>query len=237
MSGPYLLEISVENLESALAAQRGGAQRVELCADLGVGGLTPSTALMRRVRAEVALPIFAMVRPRSGNFVYGEAEFASMRREIETCRELGMDGCVFGLLTQDRRIDVLRTQMLVEFARPLPVTFHRAFDASANLRESLEEVIATGATRILTSGGAPTAAKGLEVLKELVSAAGERITIVPGSGINATNIVEVARETHAREFHSGLGSILRYGRADDGLFEENVRQLATILSSVQIPQK
>jgi len=233
----FVLEISVENLECALAAQRGGAHRLELCADLAAGGLTPSIELMRRVRAEARLPIFAMVRPRGGDFVYSEAEFESMRRDIDTCRELGMDGCVLGLLTEDRRIDVARTRKLVEFARPLPVTLHRAFDECADLEESLEEVVATGAARILTSGGAPTAAEGLAALKELVADAGDRITILPGSGINASNIVEVARETGAREFHSGLGSILTYGRGDRGLFEENVRQLAMALSASQLQQK
>jgi copper homeostasis protein len=229
VSGPYVLEISVENLECALAAQRGGANRLELCADLASGGLTPSTELMRRVRAEVRAPIFAMVRPRGGHFVYSEAEFESMRRDIDACRELGMDGCVFGLLTEDRHVDVARTQKLVEFARPLPVTFHRAFDECADLRESLEEVIATGAARILTSGGAATAAEGLMVLRKLVAAGGERILILPGSGINATNIAEVARGTQAGEFHSGLGSVRIYGTRADASFENEVRKLRTEL--------
>ena len=236
MSGSHVLEISVENLETALAAQRGGAHRLELCADLAVGGLTPSAELMRRVRADIRLPIFAMIRPRAGNFVCGEAEFGFMRRDVASCHELGMDGCVFGLLREDRHIDVQRTRMLVELARPLPVTFHRAFDASDNLRESLEDVIATGAARILTSGGALTAVEGLAVLKDLVSAAGDRIIIVPGSGINASNIGELARKTRAREFHSGLGSILAYGRGDRDLFEENVRQLANALTTTQSPK-
>jgi copper homeostasis protein len=229
VSGDRILEISVENLEAALAAQCGGAHRLELCAELAVGGLTPSDELMRRVRSEIQLPIFAMIRPRSGDFVYADGEIESMRRDIEVARKLGMDGVVLGLLREDRSVDVERTRELVQFARPLPVTFHRAFDECADLQRSLEDVIASGASRILTSGGAATAMEGLSTLKRLVAAAGERIIILPGSGIHAGNIAEVARGTGAREFHSGLGSILAYGRGDGNRFEAEVRKLIAAL--------
>jgi len=226
-----LLEISVETAEAAAAAERGGAQRIELCAQLRLGGLTPSEGLMQMARAKVALPIFAMIRPRAGDFTYSAEALAQMRGEIDTAKQLGMDGIVLGLLTRDRSVDVERTRQLVKAAQPLPVTFHRAFDDAANLDAALEDVIATGARRILTSGGSPTAPAGIEKLARLVVAAKDRILILPGGGINASNAVDVAQQTGARELHSGLGSVLAYGQEDYGLFESEVRKLASQLAS------
>ena len=204
----FLLEISVETVEAAVAAERGGADRIELCSDLRVGGLSPSVDLMGAVREAVRLPIFAMIRPRGGDFVYSEAEFIAMRRDIETAQQQHMDGVVLGILEKDRRVDVARTHKLVDLARPLPVTFHRAFDETPDLSEALEDVIRTGSARILTSGGAKTAAEAIVMLAQLVRGAGERIVVVPGAGINPSNIAQIARETGAREFHSGLSSVL-----------------------------
>jgi copper homeostasis protein len=219
-----LLEISVQSAEAALAAERGGADRIELCENLDVGGVTPSSDLMRFARMQVRLPIFAMVRPRGGDFAYTEGEFAEMMRAIETAKETGMDGVVLGILKKDRGVDVARTRELVELARPLPVTFHRAFDVCAELRRGLEDVIETGAARVLTSGGAAGAAEGVEVIAELIGNARSRIMVVPGAGINAINIQTIARATRAKEFHSGLSSVL--GRdAGPGEFEEGVRGL------------
>jgi len=226
-----LLEISVETAEAAAAAERGGAQRIELCAQLRLGGLTPSEGLMQMARARVALPIFAMIRPRAGDFNYSAQELAQMRGEIDTAKQLGMDGIVLGLLTRERSVDVERTRQLVKAAQPLPVTFHRAFDDAANLDAALEDVIATGARRILTSGGSPTAPAGSEKLARLVVAAKDRILILPGGGINASNAVDVAQQTGARELHSGLGSVLAYGQEDYELFESEVRKLAAQLVS------
>jgi copper homeostasis protein len=231
-SNPCLLEISVQTAEAAMAAERGGAHRVELCADLAVGGLTPGKELMRRVRKQVQLPIYAMIRPRDGDFAYSPAEFERMRREIAIAKRLGMNGIVLGLLTPDHRIDVQRTKELVEHVHPLPVTFHRAFDACADLLKSLGDVIETGAARILTSGGAPTAPEGLHALASLVGAARERIVILPGGGLNASNIANVAQQTGAAEFHSGLGSVLAYGRQDCLAFENEVQKLAAQLFRV-----
>jgi copper homeostasis protein len=138
---------------------------------------------------------------------------------------------VLGLLKDDGCVDIQRTRKLVELARPLPVTFHRAFDVSADLRQSLEDVIKTGATRILTSGGAPTAPEGLAALGELVDAAGDRIIIVPGSGINPSNILRVAQESRAREFHSGLSSVMQGGDRDEDRFEAAVRKLTDLLAT------
>jgi copper homeostasis protein len=222
----------VETAEAASAAVRGGAQRVELCAELRVGGLTPSADLMRRVRELVRVPIFAMIRPRQGDFVYPENELALMRSDIELAKRAGMDGVVLGILTRERRVDITSTRELVALAKPLPVTFHRAFDDVADPDAALEDVIATGAARILTSGGAGAAPAGVTTLARLVTADKERIIILPGGGINASNVLRVARQTAARELHSGLGSVLAYGQRDYELFENEVRKLAGQLASI-----
>jgi copper homeostasis protein len=232
MNGKCLIEISVETLEAALAAERGGADRVELCGDLSVGGVTPGAALLRAVRVQVRIPIFSMVRPRAGDFVYSGTEFSEMRRSIADAKESGMDGVVLGVLTKDHRVDVERTRELVEFAKPLPVTYHRAFDEAADLRPALEDVMQSGAKRILTSGGAKSALEGAAVLAELIEAAEERIVIVPGAGISALNIEEVAQQTGAREFHSGLSAALPYGSCEYKKFEEEVRKLAKQIAQI-----
>ena len=224
MKRKCLLEISVETLEAAMAAERGGADRIELCGNLSVGGVTPDTEILRTVRAQIHIPIFSMIRPRAGDFVYSDAEFSEMRHSIAYAKESGMDGIVLGALTKGRRVDVERTRELVEFARPLPVTYHRAFDEAID-PQALEDVIETGAKRILTSGGAKSALEGAAVLSELIEAARERIAIVPGAGISAANIAEVARRTKAREFHSGLSAALPYGNHEYRRFEEEVRKL------------
>jgi copper homeostasis protein len=226
MTQKYLLEISVDGLGKVMAAERGGADRIELCADLSVGGLTPSQELLCSVREKVRIPIFSMIRPRAGDFVYAASEFAAMKQSIVEAKESGMDGVVVGVLQKNLRIDVERTQELVELARALPVTFHRAFDECADLRESLEAVIRTGAARILTSGGASGAPEGAAVLAGLIHLSRDRITILPGGGISASNIADLARRTGAREFHSGLSSALPYSSADFQAFEAEVRKLA-----------
>ncbi|HJZ66474.1 MAG TPA: copper homeostasis protein CutC [Candidatus Acidoferrum sp.] len=229
MTNTPLLEISVESLSSAIAAERGGANRIELCSYLAVGGVTASEQLMRDTRAAVKLPIFAMIRPRDENFVYSASEFAQMRSEIALAKSCGMDGFVFGILHRDNTINVEQTRKLVELARPLPVTFHRAFDETPDLPAALESVVSTGATRILTSGGKPNALEGASVLANLVRAANCRIKILPGGGINPTNLREVVSLSGASEFHSGLGSTLPYGQCSSSAFESAVRQLAQLL--------
>ncbi len=232
MSQKCLLEISVETLEAALAAERGGADRIELCGDLSAGGITPNSELMRAARARLRIPIFAMIRPRAGDFVYSGAEFSEMRRSIADAKESGMDGAVLGVLTKDWHVDVERTRELVEFARPMPVTYHRAYDETAALREALEDVIQSGSKRILTSGGAKSALGGAAMLANLIEAAGERIVILPGAGISAANIGLIAQRTKAREFHSGLGTALPYGSREYKRFEEEVRKLAEQLARI-----
>lgn len=236
MNRKCLLEISVESLEAAMAAERGGADRIELCGNLSLGGITPGAELLRAVRAQLRIPIFPMVRPRAGDFVYSTAEFAEMKRSIAKAKESGADGVVLGILTSNRRVDVARTRELVQSAKPLPVTYHRAFDEAADLRQALEDVTASGAKRILTSGGTKSALEGAVVLADLILAAGERIIIVPGAGINAANIRQLAPRTKAREFHSGLGTSLPYGSQEYKRFEEEVRKLSEQLARISSTQ-
>jgi copper homeostasis protein len=232
MSKKLLLEISVESVGAAVAAAHGGAHRLELCSDLSAGGITPEDRLLRDVSEQVRLPVFAMIRPRSGGFVYSDAEFRAMKDSIARVKERALAGIVLGLLTPEHRIDVLRTRELVNLAAPLPVTFHRAFDISRDLFESLEDVLETGAKRILSSGGAFNALAGAATLAPLRAAAKGRIEIVPGTGINPDNIVEIARITGAREFHSGLGSVLGYGNQDHDLFRREVRKMVSALADL-----
>ncbi len=219
----------MESVAAAMAAERGGAQRIEFCSNAREGGTTPSPELLREVRERVSLPIFSMVRPRGGNFVYSDDEFTAMQREVDEAKEFGMNGIVLGLLDVDGQIDIGRSKQLIERARPLPVTFHRAFDECADLRTSLESVIKTGATRLLTSGGKRTAPEALEVLGELVRIAGERIVVIPGSGIHAGNIREVVKKTGAREFHAGLSSVVAEATAGIEKFEAEVRKMVEAL--------
>jgi copper homeostasis protein len=199
-----LLEICVTSLEYAIAAQRAGADRIELCSDLDCGGVTPSADLMKAIRAQLRIPIHVLIRPREGDFFYSAREFSTMRRQIQNAKDLNMDGIVLGVLDQDSQVDIARTRELVEFAHPLPVTFHRAFDETRCSQKSLEAVIHTGASRLLTSGCSPNAIKGLSTLTELVRQAEGRLSVMPGSGITPSNVVQVVRTTAAREIHGSM---------------------------------
>ena len=211
MPNTPLLEVCLESIESAVAADRGGAQRVELCANLLEGGTTPSAGTIRVVRERVHVAIQVMIRPRGGDFLYSEPEFASMRHDIRVAKELGADGIVLGLLNADGTVDVERTRELVEIASPLPVTFHRAIDVSRNLFDALEAVIATGAARVLTSGGEPSVVDGAKTVARMVQKAGDRILVMPGCGIRRDNILEIARETGAHELHIALDETVESG--------------------------
>ena len=232
MSLQPLLEITVESLDTALAAERGGADRIELCAELIHGGITPTVATLRKLHEEIEIPIFCIIRPRAGNFVYGEKEFVSMKRAISVARDLGIEGVVFGILRSDGAVDTERTAELVQWARPLEVTFHRAFDHTADQVQALEDVIATGTARILTTGGAATAMQGAETLKRLVDNAGKRIVIMPGGGLDAANVSQIAAQTGAREFHSGLGSVLPYGSSNLQRFETEIHAMKRHLNGM-----
>ncbi len=232
MKKNFLLEISVGSVEAAAAAERGGAQRLELCADLTVGGLTPDTALLNAVRQQTQIPVLALIRPRAGDFLYSPAEFAQMKQSIAVAKDSGVEGLVFGILKVDRRVDIDRTRELVKLAQPLPVTFHRAFEACADLWQALEDVVRSGASRILTSGGAASAPEGAANIEMLVAAAGDRVTIVPGAGINAGNILQLAVATRAQEYHSGLSSVYSRKEPDYLQFEKEVRAMAKMLSTL-----
>jgi copper homeostasis protein len=203
------LEICVDSVESAMAAERGGGHRVELCSDLLEGGVTPGAGLIASVRRRVGIELFVIVRPRGGDFCYSDIEFEVMREEIGQARRLGADGIVLGLLDLQGRVDVPRTSELVELARPLPVTFHRAIDMTPDLSAALMDVLETGATRILTSGGAPNVTRGTPQIARMVQAAKGRIAIMAGGGISAENIAAVAEATGVIEFHSSARTAFR----------------------------
>lgn len=198
----YQLEICAGSIQSALAAQAGGAHRVELCQSLEQGGLTPSWGLVRQARALLTIPVFVLIRPRPGSFAYDAHELAIMQADIRACQELGCAGVVLGVLTPDNRVDVARTQALVQLAHPLPVTFHRAFDDCPDLPTALEDVVATGCQRLLTSGGQPTARAGLAALAALGQQAAGRLSLMPGAGITPATLPTLLAHTGACEFHA-----------------------------------
>lgn len=197
-----LVEAAVDSLDDALAAVEGGADRLELCAALDVGGTTPSERLIADVVARVAVPVFVMVRPRGGSFVYSTYELETMRHAIDRAAELDVDGFVLGVLNASNRIDVIRTQSLIDAAGDLPVTFHRAFDRVEDQIDALDTLIDLGVARVLTSGGAPTAAEGMSALRELVESADDRIAILAGGGVRRQNVLDIVEETGVREVHA-----------------------------------
>lgn len=199
-----LLEVCCGDYESAQAAAAGGAQRVELCAALATDGLTPSAGLIAAVRRIPNLRLHVLIRPREGNFVYSDAEFEIMREDILMAQRLGADGVVIGALTPEGDIDVEHCQALVEAAKGMQVTFHRAFDQCREPQRALEQIIALGCHRLLTSGQAATAETGTALLQQLVQQAGERLIILPGAGVNAQNARAILDATGAREIHGSL---------------------------------
>jgi copper homeostasis protein len=195
-------EIACFNLESAILAQKAGADRVELCANLSVGGTTPSVEMIQKAREHLTIDLYIMIRPRGGNFVYSEAEFNQMKSEIESIKELGVNGFVFGILYEDDTINIEQNKTLVAEAYPFPCTFHRAFDAVSNYEQALEAVISCGFSTILTSGAFSNVMEGNEVLKKLVYQAKNRIEIMPGGGLRSTFISELNKIVGANWYHS-----------------------------------
>ena len=232
MANDVLYEVCVEDVDGACAAERGGAQRVELCAGLAFGGTTPSVGAMTTARRALGIPIVALVRPRSGDFVVSGADFDVMRADIGAAREAELDGVALGILTRGGELDVERMRALIELARPLDVVLHRAFDRTPSLERALETAIELGVDRILTSGGARDAEAGIEPLRGLVERAGDRIGILAGGGVRAHNAARIARATGVREIHgrapapaeSAAGDV-EFVATDEGSVRAVVRSL------------
>ena len=202
MSQRSKIEICANSVESAVKAQEGGAYRVELCAGIPEGGTTPSFGDIRMARQLLQnTKLHVIIRPRGGDFLYSPLELEIMLHDIKVARQLGADGVVFGCLTAEGDIDIPAMKMLMNAVGDMSVTFHRAFDMCKNPLEALEQIIALGCSRILTSGQEPNAVKGIPLLKELVKQADGRIIIMPGCGVNPSNILHIAEETGACEFH------------------------------------
>jgi copper homeostasis protein len=204
MSDSVILEICADSVESAVAAERGGAHRIELCSNLLEGGVTPSSGLISTVRSKIRLEVYVMIRPRGGDFYYSAAEFETMEQDVLTAKQLGADGIVFGILHEDGEIDITRTRHLIKIARPLKATFHRAFDMSRELSKSLADIIEAGADRVLTSGGEQNVENGIPAVAKLVRAAKQQIVIMAGGGITESNAHAVIAATGVREIHASV---------------------------------
>jgi len=201
MNASILFEACVANIESAIAANAAGADRLELCNMLGAGGITPSFGFIEKVLGKVSIPVHVLIRPREGDFLYSDDEVAVMKSDIRTCREMGVAGVVIGMLKENGSVDVSRCMELVNEAGSLAITFHRAFDLAADAFTSLEEIIQMKCTRILTSGQRSSAIHGAGFISGLIKQAGDRIIIMPGGGIDDKNISQLRKLTMAKEFH------------------------------------
>ena len=202
----FVLEIATSDFETTKSAVKGGADRIELCANLNEGGTTPCYGTIYQCRERFDVLLYPIIRPRGGDFLYTDDEYEIMLHDVKLCKQLGCDGIVIGLLNKDGAIDKKRTAALIEIAYPMGVTFHRAFDRCRNPLEAMEQLIEIGCERILTSGQQPTASEGLELITDLNKKADHRIIIMPGSGIRLENIKLLAEKTGCKEFHSSLRS-------------------------------
>ena len=196
-----IIEICLESVESVIAAEKGGADRVELCSDLFEGGLTPTIGTVKTALRKSNIKINAMIRPRGGDFCYLDEEFEVMKEDIKAFKETGINGIVFGILIPEGDVDVKRSKEIIELARPLAVTFHRAFDMTRDPYKSLEELIELGVDRVLTSGQEATVPEGADLLEELVQIAGDRIIVMPGCGITERNFPKLRAKIKAKEYH------------------------------------
>ena len=203
-----IVEVVVYNIESALRAQEGGADRIELCDNPGEGGTTPSFGVIELVRQNVSMDVYVMIRPRGGDFFYTSYEFHSMKRDISQCQKISVDGIVFGILTPEGTIDKKRCKELIDKARPLKVTCHRAFDMTRDPFEALEDCIEAGFDRILTSGQKEKALEGVPLIEKLIQKANGRIAIMAGSGVNEDTVAEIVSKTGATEIHFSATTFL-----------------------------
>jgi copper homeostasis protein len=237
----FSLEICCFNFQSAIVARDAGAHRIELCQDAASGGTTPSFGVIKATREKLDIPVYPIIRPRGGDFLFSSDEFESMLRDVALCKQLGCDGVVIGILKSDGSVDRKRCAKLVELAYPMGVTFHRAFDWSANPFESLEEIIQMGCERVLTSGQRQLASDGGQLIQELIRQADGRISVMPGSGIRASNIIDLARQTGAEEFHSSArilqSSTMAFSHAamqeDQSLLVASSQEIAAMLEALQ----
>ncbi|MDR0814790.1 MAG: copper homeostasis protein CutC [Bacteroidales bacterium] len=215
-----MIEVCVDSIQSALTAQSSGAGRVELCSGLTEGGVTPSSALIRLARKKLSIRLHVIIRPRGGDFLYDDDEFEIMKQDVVLCGETGCDGVVTGILRVDGSVDTERCGQLVQIARryAMSVTFHRAFDRSNDLFRALEDVIAIGCNRILTSGGCNTVGEGAGVIRQLIEKAAGRIIIMPGSGITSDNAEELIKKTGLKELHGTFRK-----RVASGMQYKNIR--------------
>ncbi|WP_207784539.1 copper homeostasis protein CutC [Marinifilum breve] len=204
-----MLEICCYSVQSAVIAEQAGANRIELCAGVYEGGTTPSLATIQLVKEKLSIPVHVIIRPRGADFCYSDVEFECMKKDILSCKEEGVDGVVSGVLLTDGKIDIKRTKELVDLAKPMSFTFHRAFDMVENHIDALQELMEIGVDRILTSGGMQTAEEGIELLAELVEKADNKIIIMPGSGVNEANIAKLKEVTGAKEFHCSAKKLVQ----------------------------
>jgi copper homeostasis protein len=204
----FKLEVIAFNIESCILAEANGVSRIELCDNQADGGTTPSYGFIKAARQILSIELYPIIRPRGGDFLYSDAEFDIIKSDVLLCKELGCDGVVIGMLNTDGTVDKERTKILTSLAYPMGVTFHRAFDRTENMFKALEDIIECGCERILTSGQKPTAYDGIDNIKALLQKAGDRIIIMPGSGVNSKNIIEIAQHTGATEFHSSARNFI-----------------------------
>lgn len=206
------IEICSNSYESAINAKKAGADRIELCSELAIGGITPSYGLIKKVIEDIAIKVNILIRPRSGNFAYSDTEFDIMKKNILFCKEQGCNGIVSGILTNDLEVDFARTKQLIELANPLPFTFHRAFDLVTNPLDVLEDLISLGVRRVLTSGQEIAAISGIKMLKRLHLKSNGRIIILPGGGIDKNNIVKF-KISNFKEVHFSATKYYKEGNS------------------------
>jgi copper homeostasis protein len=233
------LEVCADSVENALIAQSTGAQRIEFCASLPEGGITPSPTQIKMARKHLKISLYVLIRPRGGDFLYTDLEFEIIKSDVRFCGETGCDGVVIGILNTDGTIDGKRNRELVETAHQygMGVTFHRAFDRSNDLFQAMEDIIDLGCERILTSGGYNTAVEGAGVLRQLIEKAAGRIAIMPGSGVTPENATELIRLTGLKELHGTFRSrkisSMQYRNVKLGHQEEEYEWLATDIGKIR----
>ncbi|GAA3563669.1 copper homeostasis protein CutC [Snuella lapsa] len=234
-----VVEVCANSLESAVNAEKAGAHRVELCSELAVGGVTPSFGLIKKVTEALSIPVFVLIRPRSGNFTYNEGEFEIMKQDIILCKELGCAGIVSGVLNKDQTIDITRTRELIALSSPLNFTFHRAFDWVPDAKLALGQLMEMGANRVLTSGQQASAEKGVELLQTLNALAKDGIGILPGGGIKPENAA-LFKNANFSEIHVSASTIETVSERpevpmnSDKFFDETIRSYSDVATIQKI---